>query len=112
MSLVQEEIENTITESFILPKRATNEIKKFIKESEAVKIGVGRSFFICDNGQTSILSRLIDVKFPDYTQVVPNNTNNNFQIDREKLLQTLQRVAVVLSEKKPKGKNNNFGKAH
>ena len=45
------------------------------------------------------LSRLIDVKFPDYTQVVPNNTNNNFQIDREKLLQTLQRVAVVLSEK-------------
>tara|TARA_A100001234_G_scaffold18572_1_gene14795 strand:- start:11188 stop:12288 length:1101 start_codon:yes stop_codon:yes gene_type:complete len=99
MSLVQEEIENTITESFILPKRATNEIKKFIKESEAVKIGVGRSFFICDNGQTSILSRLIDVKFPDYTQVVPNNTNNNFQIDREKLLQTLQRVAVVLSEK-------------
>ena len=76
MSLVQEEIENSITESFILPKKATNEIRKFIKESESVKIGVGKAFFICDNGQTSILSRLIDIKFPDYTQVVPNNTNN------------------------------------
>ena len=82
MSLVQEEIENSITESFILPKKATNEIRKFIKESESVKIGVGKAFFICDNGQTSILSRLIDIKFPDYTQFVPNNTNNSFKVDR------------------------------
>lgn len=99
MSLVQEEIENSITESFILPKKATNEIRKFIKESESVKIGVGKAFFICDNGQTSILSRLIDIKFPDYTQVVPNNTNNSFKVDREAFLKTLQRVGVVLSEK-------------
>ena len=99
MSLVQEEIENSITESFILPKKATTEIRKFIKESESVKIGVGKAFFICDNGQTSILSRLIDIKFPDYTQVVPNNTNNSFKVDREAFLKTLQRIGVVLSEK-------------
>ena len=36
MSLVQEEIENSITESFILPKKATTEIRKFINESDAV----------------------------------------------------------------------------
>ena len=99
MSLVQEEIENSITESFILPKKATTEIRKFIKESESVKIGVGKAFFICDNGQTSILSRLIDIKFPDYTQVVPNNTKNSFKVDREAFLKTLQRIGVVLSEK-------------
>ena len=99
MRLVQEEIENSITESFILPKKATTEIRKFIKESESVKIGVGKAFFICDNGQTSILSRLIDIKFPDYTQVVPNNTNNSFKVDREAFLKTLQRIGVVLSEK-------------
>tara|TARA_B100000212_G_C27234968_1_gene473273 strand:- start:121 stop:771 length:651 start_codon:yes stop_codon:yes gene_type:complete len=99
MSLVEESIENTLTESFILPKKATTEIRKFIKESDAVKIGVGKAFFICDNGQTSILSRLIDVKFPDYNQVVPNNTNNKFIVNREKLLNSLQRVSVVLSEK-------------
>ena len=45
------------------------------------------------------MSRLIDIKFPDYTQVVPNNTNNSFKVNREKLLKTLQRVGVVLSEK-------------
>ena len=60
---------------------------------------MGKAFFICDNGQTSILSRLIDVKFPDYNQVVPNNTNNKFIVNREKLLNSLQRVSVVLSEK-------------
>ena len=85
--------------NLLFSKKATNEIRKFIKESESVKIGVGKAFFICDNGQTSILSRLIDIKFPDYTQVVPNNTNNSFQIDREAFLKTLQRVGVVLSEK-------------
>mgnify|MGYP001161374687 CR=1 FL=1 len=99
MSLVEDELENSIIEAFILPKKATNEIKKFIKESDVLNIGVGKSFFVCDNGQTSILSRLIDVKFPDYSQVVPNNFINSFKVQKNDLIAALQRIGVVLSEK-------------
>jgi DNA polymerase-3 subunit beta len=99
MSLVEEELENSIIEAFILPKKATNEIKKFIKESDVLNIGVGKSFFVCDNGQTSILSRLIDVKFPDYSQVVPNNFIKSFKVKKNDLISALQRISVVLSEK-------------
>ncbi len=99
MSLVEDELENSIIEAFILPKKATNEIKKFIKESDVLNIGVGKSFFVCDNGQTSILSRLIDVKFPDYSQVVPNNFINSFKVQKKDLVAALQRIGVVLSEK-------------
>jgi len=99
MSLIEEEFENSIIEAFILPKKATNEIKKFIKDSDVLNIGVGKSFFVCDNGQTSILSRLIDVKFPDYSQVVPNNFINSFKIQKNDLISALQRIGVVLSEK-------------
>ena len=41
----EEEFENSIIEAFILPKKATNEIKKFIKDSDVLNIGVGKSFF-------------------------------------------------------------------
>ena len=55
MSLAEENIENSIVESFTLPKRASIELRKFIKDSEVVNIGVGKNFFICDDGQTSLL---------------------------------------------------------
>ena len=100
MSRVEEEFENNKQiESFILSRKAALELKKFVGDSEVVQIGTNKNFFICDNGQTSILSRLIDVKFPDYQQVVPSNINNTFKVEKKELLSSLQRVSVVLSEK-------------
>ena len=100
MSTVEDEFENNSQiESFLLSKKAATELKKFALESEVVQIGTNKNFFICDNGQTSILSRLIDVKFPDYAQVVPSAKTNTFRVDRNEMLSLLQRVSVVLSEK-------------
>jgi len=99
MSVAEEELENSGTQSFLLSKKAAQELKKFIKDTEVVQIGIGKSFFVCDNGQTSILSRLIDVKFPEYMQVIPSSLSNTFKVGRKKLLDSLQRVSVVLSEK-------------
>ena len=73
MSLTEEEFQNTTSGSFILPKKAAQELKRFIKDTEVVSIGYTKSFFICDNGQTSILSRLVGVEFPEYKRVIPNN---------------------------------------
>ena len=99
MSLTEEDIENNIVESFTLPKRASQEIRKFIKDSEVVNIGVGKNFFICDDGQTSLLARLVDVKFPDYKQVLPTNFSNTIRIEKKQMLDALQRAAVVLQDK-------------
>ena len=99
MSLAEEDIENNIVESFTLPKRASIELRKFIKDSEVVNIGVGKNFFICDDGQTSLLARLVDVKFPDYRQVLPSNFKNTIKIEKKQLTEALQRASVVLQEK-------------
>ena len=99
MSLAEEDIENNIVESFTLPKRASIELRKFIKDSEVVNIGVGKNFFICDDGQTSLLARLVDVKFPDYRQVLPSNFKNTIKIEKKQFTEALQRASVVLQEK-------------
>jgi len=99
MSLTEEDFQNTKDGSFILPKKAAQELKRFIKDTEVVSVGYTNSFFICDNGQTSILSRLIGVEFPEYKRVIPNNFSNTFEVERKQLLESLQRVSVVLSEK-------------
>ena len=64
-----------------------------------VNIGVGKNFFICDDGQTSLLARLVDVKFPDYKQVLPTNFKNTIKIEKKQLTDALQRASVVLQEK-------------
>ncbi len=99
MSLTEDDIENNIVESFTLPKRASQEIRKFIKDSEVVNIGVGKNFFICDDGQTSLLARLVDAKFPDYKQVLPTNFSNTIKVETKQLLEALQRASVVLQDK-------------
>ena len=99
MSLAEENIENSIVESFTLPKRASIELRKFIKDSEVINIGVGKNFFICDDGQTSLLARLVDVKFPDYKQVLPTSFKNTIKIEKKQLTEALQRASVVLQEK-------------
>jgi len=50
-------------------------------------------------GTVELVSKLIDGKFPDYTRVVPTNYQKRFSIQRQALLQSLQRAAILSNEK-------------
>jgi len=99
LGLTENEIDNNILETFTLPRRAAVEIRKFIKDSEIVQIGVGKNHFICENGQTHILTRLVDVNFPDYKQVLPGNYKNSLRVNRKDFVDSLQRAQLVLQDK-------------
>ena len=46
-----------------------------------------------------LISKLVEGKFPDYTRVIPKAYKNNFTIGRELLLRSLQRAAIMTSDK-------------
>jgi DNA polymerase-3 subunit beta len=46
-----------------------------------------------------LISKLVEGKFPDYTRVVPKGYKNNFTIGRDALLRSLQRAAIMTSDK-------------
>ena len=81
--------------SFILPKKPANLLKNvLLKDDSEVDIRFGARNVLFTFGQTIIVCRLIDGRYPNYNAVIPQNNTNVMTIDRLTLLSACKRVAV------------------
>jgi len=84
----------------ILPRKAVVELVKLLSESdELIKVDFlgSQVRFVFDT--TVLVTKVVDGKFPDYKRVIPAGHTKQFQIDRETLLEALQRAAILSNEK-------------
>ena len=86
--------------STIIPKKLIFELRKLIDEVEdEIKIDLSERKIKFSFGETILISKLIDGKFPDYEKVIPKDTKNSFSIDRKIFLESINRIATISSEK-------------
>ena len=84
----------------ILPRKAVLELSRLLADSdEPVTIDIFGAVVRFGFGGTVLTTKIIDGKFPDYTRVVPTNYQKRFSIQRQALLQSLQRAAILSNEK-------------
>ena len=84
----------------IIPRKTVLELSKLLADTdEEVRIELSGSQAAFGFGSIDLVSKLIDVKFPDYTRVIPTSHKNKLQADREPLRQALQRAAILSNEK-------------
>ena len=89
--------------SFILNKRHANVLKAILgKTEEAVSVTFADKVAIFRFGQTTMVSRLVTGKYPDYRTIIPKNNSNILKINRVQLLNTVRRIAVC----SPKASNH------
>jgi len=50
-------------------------------------------------GDVELISKLVEGKFPDYQRVIPNGYTKHFPIAREALQRSLQRAAILTTDK-------------
>lgn len=84
----------------ILPRKTVLELAKLLAENDdpvAIELSATQANF--EFGEVLLLSKLVDGKFPDYTRVVPQNQPRRLRLDRSQLLQSLQRAAILTSDK-------------
>jgi len=92
-----------LTSGVIVPKKGLNEIKKLLDStSDAVELAIEGSQLIIRHDQTLLLIRLIEGKYPNYQQLVPQNLKESLRAPKETLLSSLKRVSL-LSNAKSKG---------
>lgn len=87
--------------SFILPKKALNLLKTSLastEEAPSVVIEYNKSNTFFSFGNIILICRLIDERYPDYEAVIPVNNPNKLTIDRQALLNSIQRVAIFSSK--------------
>lgn len=87
----------------IIPRKGLHEIRKLLDTvEETVEIAIEGAQLIVRNSTTVLMVRLIEGKYPNYTQLIPQNLKEHFLVQREALLSSLKRVSL-LSNAKSKG---------
>lgn len=84
----------------ILPRKAVQEIVKLLGDSDdeaSLELTASQARFRI--GSVELITKVVDGKFPDYGRVIPTNYTKQFVIERARLQQSLQRVAILSNEK-------------
>lgn len=82
----------------IIPKKGVLELRKIAKLDDYIRIGCSKNNFVAQGNGISLIIRLIDAEFPNYRQVIPENTNITLHIRREEFLSALRRVSIFSIE--------------
>jgi len=104
LCLAEQEINNvdidTLEKGVIFPKKGIFELKKLCDEEESdILLGFIDNSAAIIKGNTTVIMRLVDGEFPDYTRVVPVGNNREIIIKRDLFLHSLKRMAILSSEK-------------
>ena len=84
----------------ILPRKTVLELSRQLADSEdSLEIILTPAQARFRFGNIELVSKLIDGKFPDYERVIPQNHNKLLPLNRNQLLQSLHRVAILTNEK-------------
>lgn len=89
---------NSVSEAFIMPKKALNLLKSSLQSSDKVKVSFNKSNAFFSFGNFQLACRLIDGRYPDYNMVIPVNNPNIMTIRRVDFLNSLKRIAIYANK--------------
>jgi DNA polymerase-3 subunit beta len=102
---------NELDFSFIIPGHALGELSKNLAEGEeeTVKFYLSRKHAIIRKGETVFFTRTIDSDYIDYDRIIPKENDIFVTIDKERVLDGLERANIV-AEEKIKGSGRSYVK--
>ena len=84
----------------ILPRKTVLELQRLLSDAEgAIEMQFANNQARFRFGGMEFVTKLVEGKFPDYNRVIPKNHKNEITLGRQALLSSLQRTAILTSEK-------------
>jgi len=84
----------------ILPRKTVLELLRLLSDKEGdiqMQFASNQARFMFDGKE--FVTKLVEGKFPDYNRVIPKSHKNTITLGRAALLTTLQRTAILTSDK-------------
>jgi DNA polymerase III subunit beta len=101
LALAQSTLDKEIPkQEVILPRKTVLELQRLLKDDDApieMRFAPNQAKF--SFAGMEFVSKLVEGKFPDYNRVIPKNHKNRVTLGRSPLLQSLQRAAILTSDK-------------
>lgn len=85
---------------FVAPGNALSEVEKICEDSdEEITIIQGKRHLLFQTGSTQLICRRLEGEFLDYKNAIPHNNPIHLEVEKRSMLDSLDRVSVVISEK-------------
>jgi len=101
LALAQATLEVDIPkQEVILPRKTVLELQRLLKDEDTpieMRFAGNQAKFVFSGME--FVTKLVEGKFPDYNRVIPKNHKNHVTLGRAPLLASLQRAAILTSEK-------------
>ena len=103
LTRIQKEISTPTDEliNFIVPAKTLAEVQRIssIVEDENVTLKIQKNKILFEFENLTFQSRLIDGIYPKYQQLIPNSGERKIIIDRAELINSIERVSVMVNDR-------------
>ncbi len=84
----------------ILPRKTVIELQRLLSDTDgALEMRFASNQAKFSFGALEFVTKLVEGKFPDYNRVIPRNHHNSVTLGRAPLLASLQRTAIMTTDK-------------
>ena len=101
LALAQATLDSDVPkQEVILPRKTVLELQRLLKDEDTpieMRFATNQARFSFSGME--FVTKLVEGKFPDYNRVIPKNHKNSVVMGRAPLLASLQRAAILTSEK-------------
>lgn len=95
----RKDINPQVDHSFIIPKKPLNLLKTALPNDETpVLVDYNKTNVFFTFGNTQLICRLLDEKYPDYAAVIPQDNPNVITISRTDFLSSINRISIFASK--------------
>ena len=97
LALVEKEIEFSKSDErdIVLPSKAVAELQRTLLSDGDAAIMLQKSQVCFNLGSVTIYSKIMEDAYPNYVQVIPKETAEHISVDRQQLIDALERVSVM-----------------
>ena len=99
--MVAPRLDAQTTRQLIVPRKAIAEIGRFLDsdEEKELTMEVSKNHLKLTKGETILITKLIDGKFPEFKGVLETELNTILSINRVEFLETMNRAAVLTTDR-------------
>jgi DNA polymerase-3 subunit beta len=86
---------------WVIPSKAVNELLKSLSDDEkaTIKMQFTENQAAFEFGSMLLVTKLLDGTYPNFRQVIPTQSDERITMEREALLETVNRVSLLVSDK-------------
>lgn len=89
-------LDGEATFTFLLPLSSAQEVVRLFSDQDTIQIAVHENHVLFFGSGIELSSRLVDGKYPDYRQIIPQAWKTHITVERDRLIRALKTLVVFL----------------